>query len=357
MTSVLISSQTIDTHIHGANAYRILYRSYDMHGNPTQSTGLVISPQTPGTHRKVLSWAHGTTGLGDAACPSLQPDPARELSLYTDSGSLSQIDYGVPNLQRCIDEGWIVCATDYQGLGTPEQHQYMINRTNAIDTVTIVHAAREMNIGAGSQFGIIGWSQGGGAASGAAELEPSEYADLTLVGIAAMSPGIPKIAVSMPKQGAKLRSDDVHQFMNFAGLAIAFPEVLKLEDVYTPLGISIHEENWDIQSVHHYQDVISRTIKRQGPVLAINKEKFALWIDAMTTASTARRTPVCPILMAIDSQDGGNIVSVALQMGFVDALRANGADVSILTYPNDDHYSLPRSSMPDCLDWLAEKFQ
>ena len=357
MTSVLISSETIATEIHGAVAHRILYHSYDMHGNATQSTGLVIAPTNPGSNRRVLSWAHGTTGLGDAACPSAQPDPARELSLYADSGSLSQIDYGVPNLQRCIDEDWVVCATDYQGLGTPEAHQYMINRTNAIDTVTIVQAAREMNLGAGTQFGIVGWSQGGGAASAAAELEPVEYADLTLVGIAAMSPGIPMVAVTMPKLGRTLGPDDVHQFMNFAGLATAFPDVLKLEDVYSPLGIAIHEENWNIQSVHHYQDVLTRVFTRQGPVLSFNREKFPLWIEAMTTASAARRKPVCPVLVTIDSQDDGNVVSVGLQMGFVDALRGLGGDVSILTYPNDDHYSLPRSSMPDCLDWLTEKFQ
>jgi len=30
----------------------------------------------------VMSWCHGTTGLGDAACPSAQPDPARELITY-----------------------------------------------------------------------------------------------------------------------------------------------------------------------------------------------------------------------------------------------------------------------------------
>jgi hypothetical protein len=38
----------------------------------------------------------------------------------------------VPGLQRFVDDGYVVCATDYQGLGTPGQHQYMVNRTQAL---------------------------------------------------------------------------------------------------------------------------------------------------------------------------------------------------------------------------------
>ncbi len=62
-----------------------------------------------------MSWAHGTTGLGDAGSPSTQPDPARELTSYFEPGSKTQIDYGIPGLQTFIDEGWVVVATDYRG--------------------------------------------------------------------------------------------------------------------------------------------------------------------------------------------------------------------------------------------------
>ncbi len=93
-----------------------------------------------------MSWAHGTTGLGDAGSPSTQPDPARELTLYFEPGSETQIDYGIPGLQTFIDEGWVVVATDYQGLGSPGVHQYTVNRTNAIDAVTIVQAAQEFPV-------------------------------------------------------------------------------------------------------------------------------------------------------------------------------------------------------------------
>jgi len=78
----LLHLETIPTNVSGARAWRVRYASSDVNGKPTESTGLVIAPIAEGTDRFVLTWAHGTTGLGDAACPSLQPDPARELTVY-----------------------------------------------------------------------------------------------------------------------------------------------------------------------------------------------------------------------------------------------------------------------------------
>jgi hypothetical protein len=107
----------VDTNIRGARAWRIRYSSQDSSGNATESTGLVIAPIAGGNDLPVLTWCHGTTGLGDVACPSTQPDPVRELTVYFSPEATQSIDYGVPGLQGFIDEGWLVCATDYQGLG------------------------------------------------------------------------------------------------------------------------------------------------------------------------------------------------------------------------------------------------
>ena len=41
----------------------------------TKASGLVIAPDGKGENRPLLTWCHGTTGLGDAACPSARPDP------------------------------------------------------------------------------------------------------------------------------------------------------------------------------------------------------------------------------------------------------------------------------------------
>ncbi len=154
MTQHLLEHERIGTGLKGAVAHRVRHRSHDLHGRPTESSGLVIAPSEPVADRPVLSWCHGTTGLGDAACPSTQPDPAGDLRTYFEPGSTQQIDYGVPGAQDWIDAGGVVCATDYQGLGTPGMHQYSVNRTNAIDAITVVRAAQELPVGAGVRLGL-----------------------------------------------------------------------------------------------------------------------------------------------------------------------------------------------------------
>jgi hypothetical protein len=141
----LIHHEPIDTSITGARAWRVRYLSRDIAERDQETTGLVIAPEAAGADRPIVTWCHGTTGLGDAACPSAQPDPARELTGYFTPQSTQQIDYGVPGLQAMIDAGWVVCATDYRGLGSPGVHQYTVGVTNGRDSVFIARAARHLD--------------------------------------------------------------------------------------------------------------------------------------------------------------------------------------------------------------------
>jgi hypothetical protein len=361
MSTVLISQEKIPTTIKGADAYKVKYASYDLHGKPTEATGVVIAPSAPGDNRKVMSWAHGTTGMGDAACPSAQPDPARELTLYFESGSVTSIDYGVPGLQAFIDEGWVVVATDYQGVGTEGIHQYTVNITNGLDAVNIVKAARELPVGAGNKFGLIGWSQGGGALA-AAELDAADYGDLEIIGAVGMSPGVPSIAVKLPGVGSALAGTgapvppDGHLFMILAAMTAAFPDRLSLDDVFTPLGKKMFEENWNTAPVHHFSDILTRNFHLSGAMIEVNKEKLPAWLAAFEEASAAKKKPVCPILVLIDGQDPEGPCPLPWQLGYIDAIKALGGDISSSTYPNDDHFSLPHASIDEARTWLTAKF-
>lgn len=362
MTDLLLSSERIETSLRAAVAYRVRHRSHDLHGNSTESTGLVIAPEQTGSERRVLTWLHGTTGLGDVACPSLQPDPAGELRTYFEAGSTQQIDYGVPGAQAWIDEGWVVCATDYQGLGTPGMHHYSVNRTNALDGVAIVRAARELGVGAGARFAAAGWSQGGGAAAAIAELDDADYDGLELVGTVPMSPGVPIVALHAPTgMGAALTDPtavpDGHLVMTFVALAEAFPGTLRRADVLTPLGERIIDAAWNTQPVHHLSDTIAREFRFRGPVLAVNRDALPSWAAAMAEASAGRVRPRCPVHVMVDGLDGGSVIPVAWQDGYVDAVEALGAQVTVTRYPDDDHFSLPSSCVADAQRWLQGCFE
>ena len=360
MTDVLISKEEISTSIKGAVAYKIVYNSHDLHGVATTSSGLVIAPAGAGENRRVMSWAHGTTGIGDAGCPSAQPDPARELTLYFAPGSTTQIDYGIPGLQTFIDEDWVVVATDYQGLGTPGIHQYTVNRTNAIDAVKIVSAAREMQVGAGSRFGVIGWSQGGGTTAATVELDASDYGDLEIVGAAAMSPGVPIIGLKLPGLGSALGGTDIppdgHLFMILGAMVTAFPDTLSLDDVYTDIGKRVFEQGWNVQGIHHLSDTLERAYKHEGQVMAVDTTKLGAWMAAFTEASATLRKPIAPVLVLIDEQDPNGPCPLTWQHGYVDAAKALGGDITVKSYPNDDHFSLPQSSIADAKEWLTARF-
>ena len=358
----LLSQKEIGTEIKGARAWKVRYVSKDVNDVVTEVTGLVIAPEEKGKDRKVMTWCHGTTGLGDSAMPSAEPNPARNLITYFDANSTQQNDYGVPGLQGWIDDGYVVCATDYQGLGTPGQHQYVVNRTQARDAVYLVHAARKMeDVSAGTKFGCTGWSQGGGASAAVAELEPEDYGDLKLVGTVCMSPGAAIVAYETPVGPTAAMSNpnmppDSHLVMMLAGFQVANPDKLKLSDYFTPLGIEILETAWNIQPVHHLNDSFARLFRLKGPVMQEKPTNLDAWKAAITAGSAGTRKPVAPVLMCMDTFDGGTAVPVIWQTKYADLVKKNGGTIEIKEYPKDDHFSLPNSCAPDARAWLNGLF-
>ena len=353
----LLSRERIDTAIKGARAWRVQYISRDVNGVAHEASGLVIAPDATGENRPIFTWCHGTTGLGDAACPSAQPDPARELVTYFEPRATQQIDYGVPGVQGFIDDGWVVCATDYQGLGTPGMHQYTVNITNARDAVYLAHAARTLDAGAGTTLGCAGWSQGGGAAAAVAELDTSDYGDLRLIGTVPMSPGVGKIALENPASVTAALTNpsippDSHLVMVLAGTYAANPSSLQLPQAFTPLGMEIIETAWNTQPVHHLNDVIARMFRLKGAVLNPDPPNFGEWKDAIDAGSAAQKKPVAPVLVCIDTFDNGTVVPVSWQRAYVEAAKKLGGSVDTREYPKDDHFSLPASCAGDARAWL-----
>src|SRR6202011_6082188 len=57
----------------GAQAYRVLYRSVGMHGEPIAVSGVVVVPPgpAPAGGRPIVAWAHPTTGVVPHCAPSL----------------------------------------------------------------------------------------------------------------------------------------------------------------------------------------------------------------------------------------------------------------------------------------------
>jgi hypothetical protein len=122
------------------------------------------------------------------------------------------------------------------------------------------------------------------------------------------------------------------------------------------LGVEILETSWNIQPVHHLNDSLARLFRLKGPIMQTQPTNLDRWTAAITRGSAATRKPVAPILMCMDTFEGGTVVPVVWQTGYSDRIRKLGGAIETKEYPNDDHFSLPASCVPDARRWLNSLF-
>jgi hypothetical protein len=161
----------------GITAKQVLYRSTSATGAANAVSGTVLVPTAPWTgrgSRPVVAYAPGTRGVGDVCAPSYVMTRGTDYEGFFVAGLLSR--------------GWAVAVTDYEGLGTPGEHTYVVGRAEGHAVLDIARAAQRLpgtGLSASSPVGLMGYSQGGGATGWAAQLEPSYAPELDVRGVVA----------------------------------------------------------------------------------------------------------------------------------------------------------------------------
>ena len=112
----------------GAKAWKVLYHSRSVGGDDVAVSGVVVAPTgaAPKGGRTVVTWAHGTTGLADQCAPSKSTDAATT----------------IPFVDDLLHAGYVVTATDYEGLGTPGVHAYLVGQSEGRSVLDAARAAR-----------------------------------------------------------------------------------------------------------------------------------------------------------------------------------------------------------------------
>jgi dienelactone hydrolase len=175
---IWVRKQTGRDALKGARNELLLYRSKGLNGTTTAVSGSVAIPKgkAPKGGWPVITYAHGTTGAADRCAPTRGYDKDK---LTT---------YAFPLLQRWIKAGFAVVRTDYDGLGTPGVHQYLLGASEGRSVLDAVRAARGFDRKLSKRYMITGHSQGGHAALFAAAAAPKYVPELKLRGTVAFAP-------------------------------------------------------------------------------------------------------------------------------------------------------------------------
>lgn len=166
-----------NTVLDSASASRTLmtYKMLGVNGTETQATALVFTPKgiKPAGGWPIVAWAHGTTGVADACAPSQQ--------------GLKGNEYFIAKL---LAAGYAVVAPDYEGLGEPsgkELHPFLNLKSEAYSiTDAVVAASKSLGNTTEKRWAVVGHSQGGQAALGAAQY--ASRAQLSYKGTVAVAP-------------------------------------------------------------------------------------------------------------------------------------------------------------------------
>lgn len=374
----VIKKEQIQTSLKGAQAWKIAYISSDVAGRQTIATGLIIAPvgQAPKEGRPILAWAHGTTGSAQNCGPSQITDPTRALNQYFLMTGNSWTDYGIPNGQEFINEGYVVVATDYQGLGGGGKHQYAVAGTNGRDVINAARAASSMTeVGAGKKTVLYGWSQGGGATIAAASIpdyqaQQGTAADnLQYLGFVALAPEdvaamLPKVptdeagAAKLMKGFTEANVPNVFLFTHFMmglwGAQAANPD-LKLTDVLTEEGAKVADQLSSNKCVHVMADTFNYAYGDNYKSLIKPQASNSLaWINTFVNGSVKPVKPVAPVVIYWGTKD--TAVPPVMHELYQKQMCAMGANVGRIQLPGEQtHFTTPGVSAPMYLEWVKDR--
>ncbi len=331
----LVRWQAIETSF--GQTYRIMYLSQGVAGTPTVVTGLVgVSDDPPpfGGY-PLLLYGHGTTGLADLCSPSVViDDPASDAPYSAEFETLS----------HSTDDGWVVVATDYEGLGGPGSHPMLVGVSEGRGMLDAGRAARQIpGVYVAESTAITGFSQGGHAALWATQLAAEWTPEQSIIGTVVGAPASEPAALaswSAPQPDRSALSVGL-----VAGLAVAHPEAqANLPAVLTPAGMELVQA-WD---THCFDEPV--TVSTPGAFVSTDPatvEPFASLLVANTAGTTA--TPAPMLIVHSESDERIPVVhSEALQA----RLCAVGQVVERRVQPGGFHTNASVAVFVDGIAWL-----
>ncbi|MBC7841178.1 MAG: alpha/beta hydrolase [Gemmatimonadaceae bacterium] len=341
----IIRRELLPDYVAGATVWRVLYQSTAVDGAAVPVSALVIVPTAPpaDSFRKVVTWAHGAVGVAPRCAPSLIPGVR-----YAPA---------IPGLDSLIAAGYVITATDYQGLGTDGPHPFLIGRAEGANVLDAVRAARSMpEAQAGKDFLIWGESQGGHAALFAGQLAATYAPELSLAGVIASAPASDLIELFKAQTSDPDPVGNILISMAITSWAKVYHDAT-LEQVLSPTArpLATSIANNCIQNAEQ--------IKASVPAAAIlTKVKFVTtppWTIEPWKTIVADNTPGgvrTPVPMLITQGLADVVISPPVQKAFAARLCTLGDAVDYREYPGVIHIRIAQDTKVEMVTWIADRF-
>jgi len=221
-----------------ARNYRVLYHSRRPDDSDVTVSGTVAIPSgnPPAAGWPLITWTHGTTGLALRCAPSndtLDGPEHRYLSITQ------------AMLDAFVKRGYVVVATDYQGIGAEGTPAYLVGSGEGRSAIDIMRAAREIDLAIGTRYVVMGHSQGGHADLFTAAIGPDYAPEFTLLGNVAMAPAS-HIGELVQEVVTGSHPSPILPFVTYVlqSYAAYYPEIA-LERILTPQAIGHLRDTWE----------------------------------------------------------------------------------------------------------------
>jgi len=330
----IVRSELVPGQPGGATAWRILYRSTDLRGEPVLNSGMLLVPdgKPPDGGRTIVSWGHPTTGSAEKCAPSRSVDPYVWMEGLTD----------------LLKQGYAVVSSDYTGMGVPGPDSYLVGETECRNVLDAARAARDF-LGSAASDRVLLWghSQGGQAVLFAAQLWKQYAPELDVRAVAAAAPATDLASL--------LRADigDVSGVSIAAYAFAAYSSVygVPVDTILTPAGAAALPAMNGFCLLTQNSALHDVAKPLVGGFLTADPETTEPWAGLLAANTPGGTALPVPLLVAQGLSD--ELVRPASTTAFVEGEQRLGTDVRYLRVPGATHGSIASKALPDVLSFFA----
>ncbi|WP_110207972.1 alpha/beta fold hydrolase [Nocardioides daejeonensis] len=320
--------------VKGFETRRIVYLTQDREGKVREASALVMAATDGAVKTQpILAFAHGTTGIAESCAPS---------------EDLDRLQFAANTLVAMAQQGTVVVAPDYAGLGTPGPHGFLVGKAAAQDMLNAIRATRQMpDLQVSKKALVWGQSQGAHAALWTGMLAPDYAPDIKLLGVAATAPPTDLLKTFDYTQ------DTSAQRRLWAYLLDSWRQV------YPDSGL------WDEVDPSN-RELIEKIGDRCGNqgLNGMEKQLKAPVLPALEPGTTfyklvEENLPDGKIEAPVRVSQGGSdeVVPVASQRAWVQRRCAAGQAIDYREYPNATHVGIAYAEVTDVIKWLIDRLE